>query len=243
MFRVSATHYLKLSYRIVLFLAALALYIYNPASIAFGNDESRHFILKIIWLAYSADMVLSFFPTSYESIGCQKQFAKNFSPSIQLKEPKSQKRQRDKSALMVAAAWVVFIAVIGALYFFKLIDGGILLLISLVFSFCDMTCIMFFCPFQALFMKNKCCISCRIYNWGYVMMFSPLIFIKSLYTWSLVFLSLGVLFKWEITYQRHPERFSEATNDNLCCANCEEKLCRHKNFLEQLLKGRKAKLS
>jgi hypothetical protein len=68
------------------------------------------------------------------------------------------------------------------------------------------------------------------------MMFTPLIFIKSLYTWSLVALSLGVLLKWEITYRRHPQRFSETTNDSLSCANCEDKLCRHKKSLWQLLK-------
>ncbi|NLV87139.1 MAG: hypothetical protein GX025_07990 [Clostridiales bacterium] len=233
---VSVTHNIKLTYRIALFLAALALYIYNPASISFSAGEKRHFILVVIWPIYVADMVLSFFPINFESIGCQKQFAENFSPKAQLKEPKSQKQKRDKSAAMVAIAWIIFNAAIGALYFFKLIDEGILLLISLVFSFCDMICIMFFCPFQLWFMKNKCCVTCRIYNWGYAMMFTPLIFIKSLYTWSLVALSLGVLLKWEITYRRHPQRFSETTNDSLSCANCEDKLCRHKKSLWQLLK-------
>ena len=77
-------------------------------------------------------------------------------------------------------------------------------------------------------MKNKCCSACRIYNWDYAMMFTPLFFIPRHYSWSLLALSVALLIRWEITFYLHPERFSEKTNDYLRCANCTEKLCAHK---------------
>ena len=73
-------------------------------------------------------------------------------------------------------------------------------------------CILFFCPFQTWFLKNKCCSTCRIYNWDYAMMFTPLFFVRRPYTWSLLVLSVALLARWEITFFRYPERFSEETN-------------------------------
>ena len=99
-----------------------------------------------------------------------------------------------------------------------------------------MICILFFCPFQSWFLRNKCCSTCRIYNWDYAMMFTPLFFVRRLYTWSLLFLSVALLARWEITFYKYPERFSEATNGYLSCSRCTEKLCAHKNQLRSLWK-------
>lgn len=49
-------------------------------------------------------------------------------------------------------------------------------------------------------------------------------------------MSVILLFRWEITFYRYPERFSESTNDYLKCANCTEKLCAHKKQLHRLWK-------
>ena len=97
-----------------------------------------------------------------------------------------------------------------------------------------MICILFFCPFQTWFMKNRCCAVCRIYNWDFAMMFTPYLFIPNGYTWSLLGMSLLLLIRWEITVHRHPERFAENTNAALSCKNCEEKLCHHKKQLQHL---------
>ena len=91
-------------------------------------------------------------------------------------------------------------------------------------------------PFQTWFMKNRCCTTCRIYNWDFAMMFTPLVFIPSLYTYSLLGFALALLIRWEVTYRLHPERFSPATNRYLSCANCKEKLCSHKKQLRGFLK-------
>ena len=115
-------------------------------------------------------------------------------------------------------------------------DRVIMLLIALTYSVCDLICILFFCPFQSWFLRNKCCSTCRIYNWDYAMMFTPLFFVRRLYTWSLLFLSVALLARWEITFYKYPERFSEATNGYLSCSRCTEKLCAHKNQLRSLWK-------
>ena len=77
-------------------------------------------------------------------------------------------------------------------------------------------------------MKNKCCVNCRIYDWGHFMMFTPMIMIKSFYTWSLFFMACIVLIHWELVYGKHPERFYYGSNKRLQCATCKDKTCQIK---------------
>ena len=230
-------HYCKLFYRSLLFLAALVIYVVNRirnTGEIFGGFEDNHGILSVIWLVFAVEMLLRFFPSSLESMGCQKQFARNYKPTgTDIEHVVIQSR---KSTLSVAAVWFALNGAIGVLYFTKIIDAGILLLIALAYSVCDMICILFFCPFQTWFMKNRCCTTCRIYNWDFAMMFTPLIFVRSWYAGTLVGLSLLLLLQWELRLHRYPERFSVRTNQCLNCANCEEKLCHHKKQLQRFLK-------
>ncbi len=176
-----------------------------------------------IWAVFMTEMVRRLFPLRTESIGCQKQFAHTFRPARR-EVPKLPHRR----ALAVAVLWIAVSAVIGYAYFRGLIPAGGLMLFSLFFSVCDMICVLVFYPFQKWFMKNRCCITCRIYDWDYAMMFAPLAFLPSVLPRSLSGLGLVLLARWEWTVFRHPERFSEATNASVSCKNCTEKLCRHK---------------
>ena len=238
--RISALHCFKLVFRSVLFLCALVVYIVRRArgdERFFENTEYRSVILAVIGAVFLWEMVLRFFPSSMESMGCQKQFAKNYVPAAGLAPPSTW-----RSTLAVLLSWLLLNGAIGAVYFLGWIDAGILLLISLFYSICDMICILFFCPFQTWFMKNKCCGSCRIYNWDYAMMFTPLVFIPHLYTWSLLGVALLLAAAWEIAAWRHPERFHEQTNECLSCKNCKEKLCHHKSQLRHFLRKNKERL-
>ena len=76
--------------------------------------------------------------------------------------------------------------------------------------------------------KNKCCVTCRIYNYDHMMLTTPMITIPSFFSWSLIILGLIILVKWEIDFRRHPERFFELTNQNLKCKNCTDKRCKKK---------------
>jgi hypothetical protein len=232
---VSTLHYIRLVYRSALFIALIILYIKH---IVYGGEdieqylESRPLIIMIIWIVFTAEMIMRFFPSRFESPGCQKQFAKNYvrtgNTNIEIED--------NNAVMLVALIWISFNAVFGALHMMGILDDGIMLILCCAYSVCDLICILFFCPFQSWFLKNKCCSTCRIYNWDYAMMFTPLFFVRESYTWSLLILSVALMLRWEITFYRHPERFSEATNGYLGCRNCTEKLCTHKNQLKSLWK-------
>lgn len=235
---ISSIHFVKLFYRSILFILALILYIYcriNDKSDIFHNFGYSFILLGIIWLVYVCEMIMRFFPSKFESMGCQKQFKKNYIP-IENGETRLQSENR---TLLVVLFWILLNLIIGLLYWFNLIDASILILISLAYGICDMICILFFCPFQTWIMKNRCCTVCRIYNWDFIMMFTPCLFIPHLYTWSLFILSLILLLRWEFTYLKHPERFSDATNAYVTCSNCTEKLCHHKKQLQSFIKKNK----
>ena len=232
---VSTWHYFRLVYRSLLFLILLAVYISYRIQQSRGITErleSRPVILGIIWLIFMVEMVFRFFPSRLESPGCQKQFAKNYIRSGRT----DISIQENNATVLMALIWISFNAVFGALYMLGIFDEGIMVLIASAYSVCDMICILFFCPFQTWFLKNKCCSACRIYNWDYALMFTPLFFVRKLYAWSLLATSVILLFRWEITFFRFPERFSENTNDYLKYENCTEKLCSHKKQLHSLWK-------
>ena len=233
--KISALHIFKLCFRSALLLAALVFYLIHVITGTgepFGAVARFPLLIFVIWLVFVGEMLLRFFPSERESMGCQKQFKRNFVPTEVEKPPKGSRR----STLAVALVWLLLNGCIGVAFFLGWIGKPILILISLFYSVCDMICILFFCPFQTWFMKNKCCGSCRIYNWDFAMMFTPLIFVPDPFTWSLLGLSLLLLLYWEIMVHRHPERFSEVTNACLSCANCKEKLCHHKSQLRRFLR-------
>ena len=134
-------------------------------------------------------------------------------------------------AWRVMLVWLSLNAVIGLLCVLNIFHTEELLLCSVTFYLCDYVCILFFCPFQTFIMHDKCCVNCRIYDWGHFMMFTPMLFIKSFYSWSLFFMSCIVLLHWELIYAEHPERFWEGSNKVLKCVNCKDKTCQFKNFV------------
>ena len=240
---ISIMHYAKLAGRSCLFLMAAYLYITQWRFVdgaPFDGNEFGNLFLAFIWVLFIGEMFLRFFPSNMESPGCQKQFAKNYIPK---KDDISDfKLDTWKSTFAVALAWFALNGTIGYLYLTGvLIDAGIMLLISLAYSVCDMICILFFCPFQSWFMRNRCCTTCRIYNWDFAMMFTPFVFIPGKYTWSLLGVSLCLLGVWEFLVHTHPERFSVETNACLNCIHCDEKLCMHKKQLKSLWKRIKPK--
>ena len=226
-------HYSKLLLRSLLFMVVFVFYILDKTQVL----KNFYPLAIIVWIFFVVEMLMRLFPARLESMGCQKQFARNYR-AVEGKKPINQSRGR---TALVAFVWLLFNAVIGALYFANIFDRGILILISLAFSVCDIICILFFCPFQTWFMKNRCCTTCRIYNWDFAMMFTPLVFIPSLYTYSLLGLAVLILVRWEVTYCLHPERFSTATNACLDCSQCKEKLCCHKTQLQGFIKKHKGK--
>lgn len=98
-------HYAKLIYRSCLLLMAAALYIFQRVRTGSGllAEMTRgRAVMTLIWLVFVVEMILRFFPSSMESMGCQKQFARNYIPEEGGQIPE----KRNRSTLAVAAAWV-----------------------------------------------------------------------------------------------------------------------------------------
>ena len=232
---ISTMHYVRLVYRSVLFILLLIKYIdyrIHLENELMSSLEKQPVILTVTCTVFVFEMILRFFPSRFESPGCQKQFKQNY-----IKSGETQIVIQDNNAVvLVALIWIGFNGLIGALRMVNILDDGIMVLLCSAYSVCDMICILFFCPFQTWLLKNKCCGTCRIYNWDYAMMFTPLFFVRKSYSWSLLALSFALLIRWEITFYRSPERFSENTNEYLRCSNCKEKLCTHKKQLKVLWK-------
>lgn len=230
---VSIFHYFRLVYRSALLVGAVILYMLQRFQNGNGitkEIEARPLFLIILWLIFVVEMVMRFFPSKLESPGCQKQFRCNYI----ITGKTAYTIQDNHGTVLVALIWLIINGIFGGLHMSGILDDGIMLILCCVYSVCDMICILFFCPFQTWFLKNKCCCTCRIYNWDYAMMFTPLFFVRSWYTWSLLALSVALLLRWEITFYLYPERFAEETNGYLTCANCTEKLCHHKRQLRSL---------
>ena len=97
----------------------------------------------------------------------------------------------------------------------------------------DVFSVVVWCPLQLVFMRNRCCATCQIFNWDGIMAATPLIFIGGWFGWTIFALALVVLVRWEVAAFRHPERFDESTNARLSCAQCTEQLCRIRGKIEK----------
>ena len=233
MSRVRREYFVRLAARIVILLVAFYFLIFKPE--VFGVVDGMRFFdtfspLHLLWGVWMVDMILQLVPVGrefYISIGSQKLFATHFRP---IREKISYKALTDyvtsttRQAYKVMIIWLCLIAFIGILYFFGVISRIALLFISIVFYVCDLICVLIWCPFR-LVMKNKCCTTCRIFNWDHLMMFSPLIFAGGFMCTSLFCMSVVSWVLWEVSVLMHPERFCEKTNAALRCSECTDKLC------------------
>ena len=223
-------YFIRLYLRIVIFILCLIMcFKPNFYNILDGMNFFNNFhILHLLWLVWMFDMILQIIPIKNNlALGSQKLFANRFkaiSKKINYNALKTYIRTVTKSAYKVLIIWILFILCIGLLYYFNIIDKKIIFMISVFFYVCDLICVLIWCPFR-LIMKNKCCTTCRIFNWDHLMMFSPLIFIGGFFSISLIIMAILAFVIWELFVFLYPERFSEMTNVALRCTNCTDKLC------------------
>ena len=215
---------------IILTLCALV-YIYRPEHFAVLSGLEffkRLSPLHILWCIWMLDMLYQLFPIKkHIALGSQKMFAQNFKPIKEKTNCKALKKHIKEitlSAYKVFILWGLLLAGIGALYYTNVIQSEELFLISAVFYVCDLICVLIWCPFR-LIMKNRCCTTCRIFNWDHLMMFTPMVFVRGFFTYSLIAWAFIVWLVWEIFVLIYPERFWENTNVALKCSECTDKLC------------------
>ena len=197
--------------------------------------------LWIFWLCMAAAMFLRIFPNKKIAIGARKHFSCSYKPRInegELNDSYDRYKMHkflNRGVLFVAISWLtVSIVLFFSLHRFGILTPASVLIVALLYSVLDLAFILFFCPFQALFMRNRCCTLCRIYNWDFAMICTVLILFPSFYSISLFLLSIAVLFRWEFSLWKNPHFFTKETNENLQCSLCSDGLCK-------IVKGRLAK--
>lgn len=187
---------------IFLICAALCLFRRDCFTVLEGMNFFRSFSpLHLLWAVWVIDMFLQIVPVKNKvPLGSQKLFANRFQPireKINYEALKNYIVATTKAAYKVFLLWCALIAVIGILYYTGVIDKVLLFMISVLFYVCDLICVLIWCPFR-LIMKNRCCTTCRIFNWDHLMMFSPLIFMGGFYATSLVIMAAAAWLVWEL---------------------------------------------
>lgn len=192
------------------------------------NFFKRFSLFHLLWAIWVIDMILQIIPIRNNvPLGSQKLFANRFRPikdKINYEALRSYVISTTKSAYKVFILWCGLLAVIGILYFTGVIGKIGLFMIAVVFYVCDLICVLIWCPFR-LIMGNRCCTTCRIFNWDHLMMFSPMIFMGGFYAVSLVVLAFLAWLVWELCVMMYPERFWDKSNAALKCSECTDKLC------------------
>ncbi len=225
---------LKFAMRFVIFLGVFLFYFLDkPQMVEIMQAPISNGInfLHVIWLIFMLTMISHLFPREKVTMALLKGRSEKFVPDEKYQRVELLEYVHDSNikAWKVMLVWLMLNAVVGLLYLLGILETVDLLMLTIFYYLSDYICILFFCPFQTLLMKNKCCVNCRIYDWGHFMMFTPMLFIQNFFSWSLFFTSCVVLIHWELVYAKHPERFWEGANRSLRCQNCKDKTCRIKN--------------
>lgn len=237
------TYYnVKLAIRLAVLAAAVVVYFIDKNMLDFtGEWNWKNFLpMCIIWLILMIEVILQLNPCSKVSKGCLKQFPSHYvapAGGYDKEELKRRVKYKDRGALKVLIVWVLLNGIFATLYFMGILGVPEMVLLSLFYYVADLICVIFYCPFQHFFMKNRCCVTCRIFAWGIPMMLTPMFWIFSFYSTSLSVMAVVATLMWEIVYHKHPERFLEMSNAALQCANCKDKMCKIKNPRFYLPKG------
>lgn len=238
--KMMTSYMCKLVLRVIIFIAVFAFYIINKEGLyqlvtePFWNSVS---FIHVLWFIFMAMMIRHIVFPKNATMALRKADETEYEEKTKYDKLELYEYVHDQNikAWRVMLVWLCVNAIWGILYLFQVLDNADLVMLSVFYFLCDYICILFFCPFQTGIMKNKCCVNCRIYDWGHFMMFTPMLFIKNFFSWSLFFTSCIVLLHWEIIYAKYPERFWSGSNRKLECANCKDKICKYKRKINMLM--------
>lgn len=231
--RVFIIYALRLVFRAAMFALIVYFYLFRRETLAgFGGFRllSPFSWLHLLWGVLLAGILLHLLPQA-KGIASSHSFAGNYQPPA---APYRQEalaayvKRMNRRALGVMLAWLLMNAAFGALYFSRVIGSAELILLTFFYYVSDLICMLLFCPFQRFAVKNRCCLNCRIFDWGPFFNYTPLLFIGGFFGWSLFIAAGLVLLRWETVYARHSQRFWHGSNDALSCGRCESRLCRIK---------------
>ena len=216
--------------RTILFFSCLIIFIDDPNNIYKILDYNIVWNIKVyhvFWAYIVNDILKVVIPSKSKNTYNGKLFLKHYKKRENYRQDRLglETIEKNKKAFNIILAWIGLNSILFYIYFRLNLDKSWLIMLFLFYFWSDMVCVNVWCPFQKLFMKNKCCNTCRIYNWDHIMYVTPFILIPNFWTYSLIVLSLISLIQWEYLLKKHPERFSSISNINLSCSNCQNE-CR-----------------
>jgi len=224
----------RLSVKGGILAACLSLALFSPELLKrfFAYDLVFFRVYHVLWLLTVLILAKRFIPRLNEKVTIGKIYERNFQQAGEESEAKQKKlreytRKMDSGAIRSAVYWTALVLTIGLWRLAGLLDGMWIFVIVLFFVFMDQFCITVWCPFKAI-IQHKCCNTCRINNWGYLMAFSPMVYVPSFWTYSILLLSVAAIVQWEYLFRKHPERFYELYNAKLMCKNCVKKCGKRK---------------
>ncbi len=222
------SYLVRFSFRVLVLLVVFVQYLRDRTALDFTKNPRLFHPINLLWVIFFFSFAAQLSPRSRVSRGCLKQFPQHFDEIESVVDGlrlRLHLTRLDLGATRVALLWIALNLIFAALYLRGIIGVPTMVLLATFYYLSDLICIIFYCPFQKLVMKNKCCVTCRIFAWGTIMIATPFIVIPHFYSWSLVLLAGVCTFLWEYTYYHHPERFLEETNAFLACENCTDHLC------------------
>ena len=240
--------------RLIIYAITIVLFILSLLGVNFAEEQfeilkgwnffTKFSLFHILWIIWMFCMFCQLFPlpgklrTLFKiSIGSQKLFKTHYNEAPNRPDRKTlmvEYRKATSKALVLLAVWSFAILVLSSLRVIldvlNIVDSHTLnkclFMVTATFYACDLICGLFWCPFRTFFMKHRCCVNCRIFNWDHMMMFTPMTLVPSFFSWSLLITGLLVMGLWELKLIIHPERFFESSNQNLKCVNCTDRRCR-----------------
>lgn len=222
--RILDIHIKKLFSKALFFFVVFGLYTFDPKLFqkVFHLKVFHVPVYQIAWAGLMIEMLFVLVPRLNKYVSCGKCYNHHHEPVDTYKEEHldNYMNKYNRRAAFTFILWMVFIGLLSLMYYLDFFKEVHIVLFVVFLYFLDYCFITIWCPFKAFLIKNKCCSSCRIYNWGHAMIFSPFIMIHSFWTYSLLALAVIIMLYWEYAVRKYPERFSEITNQNLQCHNC-----------------------
>ena len=139
-------------------------------------------VYHVLWGTAAFILIKRMVPHYNKKISSQKIFARFYIEADGISASRDEKLRSlksrvDRGALKSAFYWLLLLADMALWRMVGMFNDTWIYITVLFFVFMDQFCVSVFCPFKWL-AKGKCCSTCRINNWGYVMAFSPLVFIE-----------------------------------------------------------------
>jgi len=191
----------------------------------------KNYVFPIIFVYFILDSLIILLPNKLNYLPTMKYSEKFYlkSPNYDKEKLNNIKKSNNRRALFTFILYFGALSVVGWVYLsYDFLEDIHLFLLFLLINVADYFCILFWCPFKSLILKNTCCYTCRITNWDRFMKSYILIFVPNIFTITLVVMSILVFLLWEYTHQIHPERFYSISNEILRCSSCNETLCKKK---------------